>query len=116
MDLIFIKYLLYLLYKNGIFITLLYIKFPVTNIKNPNNYTKMAPALTNYHWKFGRVAPADTVIIIPIAQTITVRVTSPIDRAKALMYFVTVTPQMLKVAIEKIPNITKNNNPPFAPI
>lgn len=54
--------------------------------------------------------------MIPIAQTKTVRVTSPIDLANALIYFVTVTPQMLKVAIEKIPKITKNNKAPFAPI
>lgn len=105
-----------MLYKNGSFITLLYTKFPVTNTTNPNNSTRIAPALTNYHWKFGRLAPADTVTMIPIAQTKTVRVTSPIDLAKALIYFVTVTPQILKVAIEKIPKITKNNNPPFAPI
>lgn len=76
----------------------------------------MAPALTSYHWKFGLVAPAVTVMIIPIAQTRTVRVTSPIDLAKALMYLVTVTPQMLNVAIEKIPKITKNKRPPLAPI
>lgn len=76
----------------------------------------MAPAFTSYHWKFGLVLPAVTVIIMPIAHTITVRVTSPIDLAKALMYFVTVTPQMLNVAIEKIPKITKNNKPPLAPI
>ena len=55
-------------------------------------------------------------MIIPIAQTITVRVTSPIERAKAFMYFVTVTPQMLNVAIEKIPKITKNKRAPLAPI
>ncbi len=105
-----------MLYKNGSFITLLYIKFPDTNTTNPNNSTRIAPTPTNYHWKFGRLAPAVTVTIIPIAQTKTVRVTSPIDLANALIYFVTVTPQMLKVAIEKIPKITKNNNPPFAPI
>jgi hypothetical protein len=33
-----------------------------------------------------------------------------------LMYLVTVTPQILKVAIEKIPKITKNNKAPLAPI
>jgi hypothetical protein len=43
-------------------------------------------------------------------------VTSPIDLANAPIYFVTVTPQMLKVAIENIPKITKNNKPPLAPI
>ncbi len=53
--------------------------------------------------KFGLVDPAVIVIIIPIAQTIMVRVTSPIDLAKALIYFVTVTPHILNVAIEKIP-------------
>lgn len=88
-------------------------RLPDTKITKPNNYTKIAPALTNYHWKFGRVAPKVIVMMIPIAQTITVRVTSPIERAKALMYFVTVTPQMLNVAIEKIPKITKNNKTPF---
>lgn len=103
-------------YKNGNFITLLYIKFPPTNITKPTNSTKIAPAFTSYHFKFGRVAPAVTVTIIPIAQTKTVRVTSPIERAKALMYFVTVTPQMLNVAIEKIPKITKKSNAPLAPI
>lgn len=96
--------------------TLLYMRLPVTRIKKPKSYTNIAPALTNYHWKFGLLRPAVTVIIMPIAHTITVRVTSPIDLANAFMYFVTVTPQMLKVAIEKIPKITKNNNPPFAPI
>lgn len=60
--------------------------------------------------------PAVTVIMIPIAHTITVRVTSPIDLAKALIYLVTVTPQILKVAIEKIPRITKKSNPPLVPI
>lgn len=29
------------------------------------------------------------------------------------MYFVTVTPVMLNVAIENIPRMQKNNNPPF---
>ncbi len=53
--------------------------------------------------KFGLFAPAVMVIIIPIIQTNTVLVTSPIDLAKALIYFVTVTPQILNVAIEKIP-------------
>ena len=55
-------------------------------------------------------------MMMPTAQTMTVRVTSPIDLAKAFMYLVTVTPQMLKVAIEKIPKMTKNRSPPFAPI
>lgn len=96
--------------------TLLQIRFPPTNTKKPNISTEIAPAFTSSHWKFGRVAPAVTVTMIPIAQTMTVRVTSPIDRAKALMYFVTVTPQMLKVAIEKIPKMTKNSKAPLAPI
>lgn len=64
----------------------------------------------------GLVDPAVTVIMIPTAQTITVRVTSAIDLANALIYLVTVTPQILNVEIEKIPKITKNNNPPLAPI
>lgn len=94
----------------------MYIKFPATNTKKPSIYTDIAPAFTSSHWKLGRVAPAVTVTIIPIAHTITVRVTSPIDLANALMYLVTVTPQILKVAIEKIPKITKNNKAPLAPI
>ena len=49
-------------------------------------------------------------------QTNTVLVTSPTDLAKALIYLVTVTPQILKVAIEKIPKITKKSKAPFAPI
>jgi hypothetical protein len=72
-------------------------------MENPNNSTKIAPAFTNSHLKFGLFAPAVMVIIIPIIQTNTVLVTSPIDLAKALIYFVTVTPQILNVAIEKIP-------------
>jgi len=64
----------------------------------------------------GLVDPAVTVMMIPTAQTITVRVTSAIDLANALIYLVTVTPQILNVEIEKIPKITKNNNPPLAPI
>ena len=51
-------------------------------------------------------------MVIPIAHTKIVRVTSTIDRAKALIYLVTVTPVTLKVAIEKIPNIQKNNKDP----
>jgi hypothetical protein len=51
-----------------------------------------------------------------MAQTKTVRVTSPIDLAKALIYLVTVTLKLLKVAIEKIPKIMKNDSAPFAPI
>ena len=66
--------------------------------------------------KFGRVDPAVTVIRIPMIQTNTVLVTSPTDLAKALIYLVTVTPQILKVAIEKIPKITKKSKAPFAPI
>lgn len=96
--------------------TLLYIRFPPTNTKNPKSSTKIAPAFTSYHWKFGLVEPAVTVTIIPIAQTKTVRVTSPIERAKALMYLVTVTPHMLNVAIEKIPKMTKKSKAPLAPI
>ena len=52
-------------------------------------------------------------MIIPTAQIITVLVTSPIDLAKAFMYLVTVTPQMLNVAIEKTPKITKRSNTPL---
>lgn len=62
------------------------------------------------------MAPAVTVMMIPTAQTRTVRVTSPIDLAKALMYLVTVTPQMLNVAMEKTPRITKNKRLPLAAI
>lgn len=91
-------------------------RFPPTKTTNPNNSTRMAPAFTSYHWKFGLVAPALIVTIIPIAQTKTVRVTSPIDLANAPMYLVTVTPQMLNVAIEKIPKITKKSKAPLAPI
>ncbi len=50
---------------------------------------------------------------MPIAQTNTVLVTSPIDLAKAFIYFVTVTPQILKVAIEKIPKMTKKRSAPL---
>lgn len=49
----------------------------------------------------------------PMPHTKIVLVTSPIDRARALMYLVTVTPAMLKVAIEKIPKMQKNKSPPF---
>lgn len=66
--------------------------------------------------KLGLVDPAVTVIMIPTAQTMTVRVTSAIDLANALIYLVTVTPQILNVEIENIPKITKNNSPPLAPI
>lgn len=52
---------------------------------------------------------------MPTIHTITVRVTSQIDLAKALMYFVTVTPVTLKVAIEKIPKMQNNSKKPFAP-
>jgi hypothetical protein len=91
-------------------------RFPVTKIRNPKSSTKIAPAFVNSHCKLGLVTPAVTVTMIPIAQTKTVRVTSPIDRAKAFMYLVTVTPQMLNVAIEKIPKIQKNSKAPLAPI
>ncbi len=47
---------------------------------------------------------------MPTVHTITVRVTSHIDLANALMYFVTDTPVMLKVAIEKMPNIQNKSN------
>lgn len=53
------------------------------------------------------------VIKIPIIHTKTVLVTSPIDLANALIYLVTVTPQILKVAIENIPKITKNKRVPL---
>ena len=66
--------------------------------------------------KFGLVDPAVIVIKIPIIQTKTVLVTSPIDLAKALIYLVTVTPQILKVAIENIPKITKNKSVPLEKI
>lgn len=54
--------------------------------------------------------------MMPIDQTRIVLVTSPIDLAKAFMYFVTDTPAMLKVAIENIPKITKNKRDPFEKI
>jgi hypothetical protein len=38
------------------------------------------------------------------------------ERARALMYLVTVTPEMLKVAMENTPNIQKKSKPPFDPI
>ena len=44
---------------------------------------------------------------MPTTHTRIVRVTSPIDRASALMYFVTVTPEILKVAIENMPSMQK---------
>lgn len=53
------------------------------------------------------------MIINPTPQTKIVLVTSPIERAKALMYLVTVTPVMLKVAIEKIPKKQKNKRDPL---
>jgi hypothetical protein len=62
------------------------------------------------------VAPAVTVTMIPTIHTRTVLVTSPIDLAKALMYLVTDTPAILKVAIEKIPKMTKNKRAPFEKI
>jgi hypothetical protein len=55
-------------------------------------------------------------MIIPTIQTMTVLVTSQIDRARALMYLVTVTPVTLKVAIEKTPRMTKKRRSPFYPI
>jgi len=54
--------------------------------------------------------------MIPIAQTKIVRVTSHIDLVNALMYFVTVTPLTLKVAIEKTPKITKKRRTPLLKI
>lgn len=46
-------------------------------------------------------------------QTRIVLVTSPIDLANALMYLVTVTPVILKVAMEKIPRMQKNSREPL---
>lgn len=46
-------------------------------------------------------------------QTKIVLVTSAIDRARALIFLVTVTPAMLYVAIEKIPKVQKNNSAPL---
>jgi hypothetical protein len=54
--------------------------------------------------------------MIPTIQTKIVLVTSPIDLASAFMYFVTVTPVTLNVAIENIPRITKNKSSPFVAI
>jgi hypothetical protein len=51
--------------------------------------------------------------MMPISQISMVRVTSPIDLAKELMYFVTETPVILKVAIEKKPIITKRISTPL---
>ena len=53
------------------------------------------------------------VTIRPTPQTKIVLVTSPIERANALIYLVTVTPVILNVAIEKIPRIQKNNSDPL---
>lgn len=50
---------------------------------------------------------------MPTIHTIIVRVTSQIDLARALIYFVTVTPVMLNVAIDKIPRRQKNSNAPL---
>jgi hypothetical protein len=49
----------------------------------------------------------------PTLQTIIVLVTSQIDLANALIYFVTVTPEILNDAIDMIPRQQKNNNAPF---
>lgn len=46
--------------------------------------------------------------IIPIIQTNTVLVTSQIALANEFIRFVTVTPQILKIAVENIPKNTKN--------
>lgn len=53
--------------------------------------------------------------MMPIIQTRIVRVTSQIERAKALIYFVTVTAVTLKVAIVNTPKIQKNNSAPLDP-
>ena len=53
---------------------------------------------------------------MPNIQIITVLATSVIDLANALTYFVTVTPQILNVKIEKTPKITKTNITAFEPI
>ena len=67
----------------------------------------------SYHLKFGWVAPAVAVTINPMPHTRMVLVTSPIDLASALMYLVTVTPVMLKVAMENIPKMQKNKSEPL---
>lgn len=53
--------------------------------------------------------------MIPTPQTKIVLVTSPIDLASAFMYLVTVTPVMLNVAIENMPNMQKKSSNPFEP-
>jgi len=50
--------------------------------------------------------PAVTVTIIPTSQTKNVRQASQRVRANALMYFVTATPAVLQIKIEKRPEIT----------
>ena len=52
---------------------------------------------------------------MPTIQTMTVLVTSQMDRAKALMYLVTVTPVTLKVAMENTPRMQKRRRNPLAP-
>ncbi len=95
---------------------LLYIRFPDTRTINPKSWTNMAPTFVNYHLKFGWFVPKVTVMIKPKIQIITVRATYVIDLAKALTYFVTVTPHTLNVKIEKIPRMKNTNITAFCPI
>jgi hypothetical protein len=60
--------------------------------------------------------PAVTVTIKPTIQINSVRVTSQILLVRALMYFVTVTPDTLKIIIENTPKITKVKRKPDDPI
>lgn len=53
--------------------------------------------------------------MIPTLQTKIVLVTYAIDRARAFMCFVTVTPDMLNVAIENTPNMQNTSNEPLLP-
>lgn len=88
-------------------------RLPPTNIKKPINSTNMANGSVNSHLKLGLFCPNVTVINIPTIQTKTVLLTSPIDLANAFIYLVTVTPQILNVAIENTPIMTKKSKKPL---
>jgi len=90
----------------------LYIRFPETSMTNPMNSMPIAPQRVFSH----AFSPFELhVIISPTTQTTIVLVTSTIDLASALTLLVTVTPQMLKIAIVSTPKMHKNSRRPFTP-
>lgn len=87
---------------------------PKAIITKPTLCNKITLACNFYHFRLGYVEPNVTVTINPSTHTIMDLVMFAIALARALMYFVTVTPATLKTRMPITVNIARPSSIGFA--